>query len=112
MFDGITVVTGADKQSAGLQKEIVLPNQWQVVFTRRAQKDSRNLGATGLRAKAEFLLEVLRVNPFQSPPAYEILVGDLAGAFSRRINIQPRLVYEVDQTAKVVKVIRMWTRYE
>ncbi len=85
---------------------------WQVVFTRQAQKDARNLAAAGLRPKAEALLDILRVNPFQTPPPYEKLVGDLEGAFSRRINIQHRLVYQVDKGARVVKVVRLWTHYE
>ena len=85
---------------------------WEIVFTRQAQKDALKLGATGLRPKAESLLEALRVNPFQTPPPYEKLVGDLAGAYSRRINIQHRLVYEVDTDARMVKVLRMWTHYE
>ena len=85
---------------------------WQVVFTRQAQKDSLNLASAGLRAKAEVLLTILRHNPFQTPPPYEKLGGDLAGAYSRRINIQPRLVYEVDKGARMVKVLRMWTHYE
>ena len=85
---------------------------WTVVFTRQAQKDAQNLAAAGLRPKAEALLEILRVNPFQTPPPYEKLVGDLAGAYSRRINIQHRLVYQVDKEARAVKVLRMWTHYE
>lgn len=85
---------------------------WQVVFTRHAQKDARNLAAAGLRPKAEALLDILRVNPFQTPPPYEKLVGDLEGAYSRRINIQHRLVYQVDKDARVVKVFRLWTHYE
>lgn len=85
---------------------------WQVVFTRQAQKDARNLASAGLRAKAETLLEVLRENPFQNPPSYEKLIGDLDGAYSRRINIQHRLVYQVDKDARVVKVLRLWTHYE
>ncbi len=88
------------------------PLLWQVVFTRQAQKDALNLSAAGLRPKAETLLETLRVNPFQTPPSYEKLVGDLAGIYSRRINLQHRLVYEVDKEARTVKVIRMWTHYE
>ncbi len=88
------------------------PSEWQVVFTRQAQKDAVNLAAAGLRPKAELLLAILRLNPFQTPPPYEKLVGDLSGAYSRRINIQHRLVYEVDKDAKVVKILRMWTHYE
>ena len=85
--------------------------EWQIVFTRQAQKDSLDLASAGLRPKAEALLAVLRVNPFQTPPPYEKLVGDLASAYSRRINIQHRLVYQVDKDARVVKVLRMWTHY-
>ena len=85
---------------------------WQIVFTRQAQKDSLNLASVGLRPKAEALLGVLRGNPFQTPPPYEKLGGDLSGAYSRRINLQHRLVYEVDKEARVVKVLRMWTHYE
>lgn len=85
---------------------------WQLVFTKQAQKDSKNLSFAGLRPKAEVLLEVLRKNPFQNPPPYEKLVGDLAGAYSRRINIQHRLVYQVLPEVKTVKVIRLWTHYE
>ena len=88
------------------------PSRWQVVFTRQAQKDSINLASAGLRPKAEALLAVLRLHPFQTPPPYEKLVGDLAGAYSRRINIQHRLVYEVDKSTRAVKVLRMWTHYE
>lgn len=85
---------------------------WQLVFTRQAQKDARKLSSAGLRPKAEALLELLRKNPFQTPPPYEKLVGDLAGACSRRINIQHRLVYQVVPAARTVKVIRLWTHYE
>ena len=85
---------------------------WRVVFTRQAEKDAKKLSAPGLRPKAEALLEVLRHNPYQNPPPYEKLVGDLAGAYSRRINIQHRLVYQVLADHRTVKVIRMWTHYE
>ncbi len=85
---------------------------WKVVFTKQAQKDAKKLSAAGLRPKAEQLIEILRENPYQSPPPFEKLVGDLAGAYSRRINIQHRLVYQVLDEMKVVKVIRMWTHYE
>ena len=85
---------------------------WQIVFTRQAQKDAKKLAAAGLRLKAEALLAVLRENPFQTPPPYEKLVGDLAGAYSRRINIQHRLVYQVLKDIRTVKVIRLWTHYE
>jgi len=85
---------------------------WCVVFTRQAQKDARNLASSGLKDKAQTLLNVVTENPFQNPPPYEKLVGDLAGAYSRRINIQHRLVYEVLQSERTVKVLRMWTHYE
>jgi len=85
---------------------------WQIVFTKQAQKDARRLAETGLRSKAETLLEILRINPFQNPPPYEKLVGDLTGAYSRRINLQHRLVYQIYQEEQVIKVIRMWTHYE
>lgn len=85
---------------------------WQLCFTKHAQKDAKKLAASGLKANAQALLDVLTVNPFQNPPPYEKLVGDLSGAYSRRINIQHRLVYEVLEAEKTVKVLRMWTHYE
>ena len=85
---------------------------WQVVFTRQAQKDARKLSVVGLRTKAEQLIEILRENPYMTPPPFEKLLGDLSGAFSRRINIQHRLVYQILDSEKIVKVIRMWTHYE
>ena len=85
---------------------------WRIVFTKQAQKDAKKLAAAGLRSKAEKLLDILRENPYQTPPSFEKLIGDLSGACSRRINIQHRLVYQVDTYEKVVKVIRMWTHYE
>lgn len=85
---------------------------WQVVYTKQAQKDAAKLASAGLKEKAAALLEVLRENPFQNPPTYEKLVGDLAGAYSRRINIQHRLVYEVLQEEQTVKVLRLWSHYE
>lgn len=85
---------------------------WRVVFTTRAQRDARKIGAAGLRSRAEKLLEILRKNPFQTPPRFERLAGDLRGACSRRINIQHRLVYQVLEEDRVVKVLRMWTHYE
>jgi toxin YoeB len=87
-------------------------NRWRVVFTKQAQKDAKKLAASGLRPKAEKLLLLLAENPYQTPPPYEKLLGDLAGAYSRRINIQHRLVYEVEELRRVVKVLRMWTHYE
>ena len=86
--------------------------KWRIVFTKQAQKDAKKLTAAGLRSKAERLLDILRENPYQTPPPFEKLVGDLAGAHSRRINIQHRLVYEILNKEKVVKAIRMWTHYE
>jgi toxin YoeB len=85
---------------------------WQVVFTKQAQKDAKTLSAAGLRTKAEQLIEILRENPYMTPPPFEKLLGDLSGAFSRRINIQHRLVYQILDSDKIVKVIRMWTHYE
>ena len=85
---------------------------WQVVYTKHAQKDAKKLSASGLKTNAQALLVVLTENPFQNPPPYEKLVGDLAGAYSRRINIQHRVVYEVLNHQNVVKVLRMWTHYE
>ena len=85
---------------------------WRVVFTKQAQKDARNLVSSGLKEKAQTLLAILAENPFQTPPPYKKLVGDLAGADSRRINIQHRLVYQVLQADNTVKVLRMWTHYE
>ncbi len=85
---------------------------WQIVFTKHAQKDAKKLSVAGLRKKAEELLEILGDNPYQKPPPFEKLVGELSGAYSRRINIKHRLVYQIFDEEKVVKVIRMWTHYE
>ena len=85
---------------------------WRVVFTKQAQKDAKKLSASGLRDKAEQLLLVLKNNPYQTPPPFEKLVGDLSGAYSRRINIQHRLVYQVLEGEQTVKVLRLWTHYE
>ncbi len=85
---------------------------WSIVFTRQAKKDARKLKAANLKEKAYDLLAILSENPFQNPPPFEKLVGDLSGAYSRRINIQHRLVYQVLEQEKTVKVLRMWTHYE
>jgi toxin YoeB len=85
---------------------------WELVFAKHAQKDAQKLAASGLKAKAQELLALIKENPFQNPPPYEKLVGDLAGAYLRRINIQHRLVYEVLQEQNTVKVLRMWSHYE
>ena len=85
---------------------------WEVVFAKQALKDAKKLSASGLKPKAQELLNILEANPFQNPPPFEKLVGDLAGAYSRRINIQHRLVYEVFVDLKTVRVLRMWTHYE
>lgn len=85
---------------------------WQIVYAKQALKDAKKLSASGLKAKAEELLGILRVNPLQSPPPFEKLVGDLDGAYSRRINIQHRLVYEIFVEERTVRVLRMWTHYE
>jgi len=85
---------------------------WQVVYSKHTEKDAKKLAAAGLKTKAQELLAVLAADPFQNPPPYEKLVGDLAGAYSRRINIQHRLVYEVFTKERVVRVLRMWSHYE
>jgi toxin YoeB len=85
---------------------------WQLIYTKQAQKDASKLATSGLKAKAQELLTVIKENPFQNPPPYEKLVGDLSGAYSRRINIQHRLVYELMPELQTVKVLRMWTHYE
>lgn len=83
-----------------------------MVYTKQAQKDAQKIASTNLKLQTQRLLDVLAENPFQNPPPYEKLVGDLAGAWSRRINIQHRLVYQVYEDERTVKVLRMWTHYE
>ncbi|HBG92369.1 MAG: toxin of toxin-antitoxin system [Nitrospirae bacterium GWF2_44_13] len=85
---------------------------WRIVYTKQAQKDAKKIAASGLRPRAEQLIKILEKNPYQDPPPFKKLVGDLAGAYSRCINIQHRLVYEILDEIKTVKVIRMWTHYE
>ena len=85
---------------------------WQIIYTKQAQKDAQKLASSGLKERAKELLKIVEGNPFQNPPPYEKLVGDLAGAHSRRINIQHRLVYQVLEKERVVKVLRLWTHYE
>ena len=85
---------------------------WRVVFTKQAQKDAKKISSFGLKQKVEALINILRENPYQVPPPYEKLIGDLAGAYSRRINIQHRIVYQIMDEEKIVKIIRMWTHYE
>lgn len=85
---------------------------YRVLFTKQAQKDAQKIAASGLRDKVEILLSLIAENPFKNPPPYEKLVGDLSGAYSRRINIQHRLIYQVYVDEKAIKVIRMWTHYE
>jgi len=85
---------------------------WRLVYTKAALKDARKLASAGLKAKAQTLLDVIAASPYQTPPPYEKLVGDLAGAYSRRINITHRLVYQVVEDEHVVKVLRMWSHYE
>jgi Txe/YoeB family toxin of toxin-antitoxin system len=85
---------------------------WQLVFTKQAQKDAKKIAHSGLKPQTERLLEIIKEDPLKNPPPYEKLVGDLSGAYSRRINIQHRLVYQVIEDIKTVKVIRMWTHYE
>ena len=84
---------------------------WDLYYTRQAQKDAKKLASSGLRAKAQALLEILEKDPWQNPPPFEKLVGDLSGAYSRRINIQHRLVYQVLEAEKAVKILRLWTHY-
>jgi len=85
---------------------------WRVVFTKQAQKDAKKISSSDLKQKVEALINILRENPYQVPPPYEKLIGDLAGAYSRRINIQHRIVYQIMDEEKIVKIIRMWTHYE
>lgn len=85
---------------------------WEVVYAKQALKDAKKLAASGLKTKAQELLAVLTNDPFQNPPPFEKLVGDLAGAYSRRINIQHRIVYEIFTKERIVRVLRMWTHYE
>jgi toxin YoeB len=85
--------------------------KWKLVYTKQAQKDAKKITATNLKDKVTELLAIIQVNPFQNPPPYEKLVGDLAGAYSRRINIQHRLVYQVIDSEQTLKIIRMWTHY-
>ncbi len=85
---------------------------WRLVFTKQAQKDAKKIARSGLKPAASRLLEILRKDPYQSPPPFEKLVGDLSGAYSRRINIRHRLVYQILDDIETVKVIRMWTHYE
>ncbi len=85
---------------------------WAILFTRQAQKDAKKIASSNLKSQAQRLLDLIAENPFQNPPPYEKLVGDLAGAYSRRINIQHRLVYQVYDAEHAVKILRMWTHYE
>lgn len=85
---------------------------WKIVFTKQAVKDGQKISRTGLKKKAKALLLILEENPYQTPPSYEKLVGDLDGAYSRRINQQHRLIYQIYEELKIVKIIRMWTHYE
>ncbi|MHB1345203.1 MAG: Txe/YoeB family addiction module toxin [Thermoleophilia bacterium] len=85
---------------------------WRLLYTKAAQKDAKKLAAAGLKPKAQALLEILEQDPYQTPPPFEKLVGDLSGAYSRRVNIQHRLVYQILDEERVVKVLRMWTHYE
>ncbi|MDV6348308.1 Txe/YoeB family addiction module toxin [Nitrosomonas sp. Is35] len=85
---------------------------WSLVYTSQARKDAKKLSSAGLKQTAQALLDIIRQNPYQNPPPYEKLVGDLSGAYSRRINIQHRLVYQVLEQEKIVKILRLWTHYE
>lgn len=85
---------------------------WELVYTKQAQKDARKLASSGLKNKAKLLLDIIQKDPYRNPPPYEKLVGDLLGAYSRRINIQHRLVYQIYEKEQTIKVIRLWTHYE
>ena len=85
---------------------------WELLFTKQAQKDAKKISSSGLRPKAEELLDILGKDPFQQPPPFKRLIGDLSGTYSRRINIQHRIVYQVIEEKRIVKIIRMWTHYE
>jgi len=85
---------------------------WEVIYTNHAQKDSKKIIESGLKEKVKSLITILENNPFQNPPPYEKLIGDLSGAYSRRINIQHRLVYQIFEDKKIVRVLKMWTHYE
>jgi len=85
---------------------------WKLVYTKQVQKDARKLASSGLKNKATALLDIIQMDPYQNPPPYEKLVGDLSGAYSRRINIQHRLIYQIYDKEKTIKVIRLWTHYE
>ena len=91
---------------------MVKKTSFELVFSKHAQKDAKKIATAGLKSKVESLLEILKTNPFKTPPTYEKLVGSLSGAYSRRINIQHRLVYQVFEKERVVKILRMWTHYE
>ena len=86
--------------------------KWKIVYTKQAQKDAKKISKAGLRPQVEKILKILKKNPFQTPPMFEKLIGDLSGVYSRRINIQHRFVYQVYEDKKIVKIIRMWTHYE
>ena len=86
--------------------------KWELRYTKQAQKDAKKLSASGLKSKAQELLDLIKENPYQNPPPFEKLVGDLTGAYSRRINIQHRLVYQVYEKERIIKVIRLWMHYE
>lgn len=85
---------------------------WELKYTKQAQKDAKKLSASGLKTKAQTILDIVKENPYQNPPPYEKLVGDLSRAYSRRINIQHRLVYQVFENERIIKVLRLWTHYE
>jgi len=86
--------------------------KWKIIYTKQAQKDAKKISISGLKNKVINLLEILEKNPFQTPPPYEKLIGDLSGAYSRRINIQHRLVYQIIEKEKIIKIVRMWSHYE
>jgi len=85
---------------------------WRIVFTKQAQKDAKKISASNFKTNAEKVIKILRQNPFQTPPSYEKLIGDLAGAYSRRLNMQHRIIYQIIDDERIIKIIRMWTHYE
>jgi len=86
--------------------------KWKLVFTKQSQKDAKKITSSGLKSKVELLLNILKENPYQNPPSYEKLIGEIKGAYSHRINIQDRLIYQIIDKQNIIKIIRMWTHYE
>ena len=111
-YPGFILASRTPTTIIGVLQQGHLYLSWKVVYTEQAQKDAKQLSTSGLKSKAKEIIDILKTNPYQTPPPYEKLMGDLSGAYSRRINIQHRIVYQVIKTDNVVKIIRMWTHYE